>query len=179
MSAFSKNPWLGPGIAAGLATAAAVVLVWPSPHAVADAARVGTPGSVAAVPEQRDLCRRCENEHCAPLVEACFPPDEGEGASKEAASLASGCQAVLACIRQSGCGKEDPGECYCGATPFDDCESGTKAPDGPCKDVIETHAGSKEPAVVSQRYTEKEYGTGLAISLFDFCDRNICKEVCQ
>lgn len=182
MSGSARNPWIIPGVLAGSASALGIALLWPEPE-ISGAAAVSLPKSA---PKKNDLCLACEHKKCAEAADVCFPPEPGTTVTSAAQpapdpALGSACREVLECVRTTGCGKGEPAACYCGeGMELDACESAPAASlKGACKDVIQRHAGSEDPKVVAARFGDHKFGTGLAMSLHTFCDRDICKEVCR
>jgi hypothetical protein len=184
MTRSTRNPWLIPGALAGTATALAVMLFWPRPEI---SSTDPAPTGLSKPKRNGDLCLACERAKCAEVANICFPPEAGSmvGSAEHPPpdpALGEACRAVLECVRETGCGKDEPAMCFCGeGADLDACESGSAeaAPRGACKDVIQRYAGTGDPRVVSERFGDHKYGTGLAMSLHTFCDRNICKEVCR
>lgn len=185
MKRSTKNPWIGAGLVAGLAVAAALVLVWPSPGTLNQKAHVAA--GVAAPANTRDACRLCQESRCTGALNACYPPNDGKPLtwpSRDAGgpptpNAQAGCREVYECYRKTHCGQVDPGSCYCGeGVDGAKCFAGEVPPAGPCKELVEKQAGTKDPATIGLRYTDPSTPLGLA-GYLHLCDITFCKDACK
>jgi hypothetical protein len=86
------------------------------------------------------------------------------------------CQAVVACAHASSCATGGDGmPCYCGTADVGACLSG--GANGACKALIETAAGSTDPQVVGERFTDPIYPLGRALNFFG-CRAAFCSAEC-
>jgi hypothetical protein len=123
---------------------------------------------LTATPEQQhcmadfpaDDCRQCECIECTQLALDCF--DSGTAARD------MNCTAIEVCGREKNCANAP---CYCGSSPT------CAFPNGPCRTVIETAAGSTNPLTVDAMAMDPATAIGRANSLAT-CSIERCSDVC-
>jgi hypothetical protein len=136
---------------------------------------------------QAAACSACEESMCEtnddPLITqsyaTCFDSTgtAGDGRAKGTAKTTL-CQAVLACVRSTGCDKRRAEDCYCGIgiDPVPCVSNGN--PTGPCKTQIENGAESVDIGSVTSRFYQPAYASGAAMSLLRNCDKQTCMDDC-
>jgi hypothetical protein len=140
------------------------------------------PAAPAATQPQPDkgpasACAACEAQAWATLKhESCDPQISGCGglAGPEKAK----CEAMVACIRRTGCAADKDGDsqpCYCGDASDEKCLGGGAV--GPCKAEIELAAGDTTPEAVATRFSDATFAVARAAYLMR-CDSVACKGVC-
>jgi hypothetical protein len=84
------------------------------------------------------------------------------------------CVQAVECFRQANCAGPDALPCYCG-TSGSNCFAGAR--NGPCADIIEIALETTDASEIAMRFTNAEYGGGVAI-LRMASDWDNCKTVC-
>jgi hypothetical protein len=184
MKRSTNNPWIGAGLVAGVAVAVALALVWPSPAKVSQKAHVTA--SKEAEPTF-DACRLCQQDRCELTANACYPPKDGksltwppaDAGGPPSAEDQAGCRQLYECFRKTHCADLDPGVCYCGAgVDAEKCFAGEAPPTGPCKELVEVQAKTKDPRAISLRYSDPRYPLGLA-EFLRLCSATFCRDACR
>src|SRR5882672_10315853 len=95
--------------------------------------------------DKKQQCKACEEKECSKLAAKC--------SSKE-------CKDIYACVQKEKCGdavEEDFSRCYCGSIEKTKClTTGDSAPNGPCKELMEAGARSKNHTEVGQRFYDQK-----------------------
>jgi len=117
-----------------------------------------------------DLCPACTTSKCSGPATACTAHEPG-------------CDTITACIKQTGCAKgstRDGAECYCGALDNDTCFNSfdPTVPQGPCKAVINTAAGTSVPLQVGQVFFDTSTSVGAAMQETS-CQLRSCVTECK
>lgn len=86
------------------------------------------------------------------------------------------CNAVVDCVRTTGCAKgAAPIACYCGTANSTDCQAGLG--NGVCKAQMEAGEETTTPATIVQRLKNVGFGGGVAMARID-CDQTFCVSQC-
>ncbi|HKY39216.1 MAG TPA: hypothetical protein VJN18_24930 [Polyangiaceae bacterium] len=84
------------------------------------------------------------------------------------------CNAVLDCVRKSGCSSGGfPLFCYCGAVTTTDCEQGGAT--GACKELIEDGLNSVDPKFIQDNFGDIAFPAGRALARIE-CELSSCRE---
>jgi hypothetical protein len=109
-------------------------------------------------------CKACEEKQCGKLAAKCISQE---------------CKDVYACVQKEKCGdatEEDFSRCYCGTTEKTKCfTEDSSTPNGPCKDVMEAGARSKQHVDVGSRFYDQKEALGQAMQWAN-CRMSFCKE---
>ena len=122
------------------------------------------------------------DETCSPTSSTCTScvdlncPADLAGCSGLAGAERRACQAVVACAAAAGCASGGDGmPCYCGTADVGSCLGG--GANGACKALIEAAAGTTDPQVLGERFTDPTYPLGLAVNFFG-CRAAFCAAEC-
>ena len=130
------------------------------PVATTDAGSNGQMCAVAPSYATTTACSKCTCSKCGSQITACY-------ASSEAAKNTQ-CAAVRACAETNHCTGES---CFCGSSLT------CLFPDGPCKSVIETAAGSAELSQVQAARDDPQSALGRS-NTAGSCQQMNCKSEC-
>ena len=124
-------------------------------------------------------CLACEQSNeCSDFVD-CFQAVGNAAAGSPAAGTPKAylCNAVLDCVRDSGCaeGGNSIIKCYCGTANATGCQNGLG--NGACKAEIERSLETVTFAQIVQRLKNPSYGGGVALARVD-CEQQLCKQEC-
>jgi hypothetical protein len=122
------------------------------------------------------------DETCSPLPNACGScvdmncPADIAGCSGLTGTERRTCQALVACAHASTCASGGDGmPCYCGTADVGGCLGG--AANGACKALVEAAAGTTDPQVIGERFTDPSYLLGRAMNFFG-CRAAFCPAEC-
>ncbi|HEX3849484.1 MAG TPA: hypothetical protein VGF76_01735 [Polyangiaceae bacterium] len=124
-----------------------------------------------------DACSSCTGTNCSDLAAGCVATTD----HSSAASTASSCDTVLACITSTGCAKgstRQAAECYCGSVDNTTCFGfNANAPQGLCKAVMDA-AVPGGPLAVGAAFFDTTTGLGSAVQE-TVCRQSFCSGQCN
>ena len=148
----------------------------------------GDASGTGGVPAWFAVCDQCAQQSCnesdpdsvfPPFYDTCFPPRTADHKAKTGPAqgqyVADLCQAVLDCVRLSGCYEPDrfgDYRCYCGSSAGTaDCLVDGKA-DGPCREAIENAAETTSASTIVSGQNDPVVGkaAGAANALLSQCE---------
>jgi len=125
-------------------------------------------------------CSSCRNSSTAKFCDTSYIAPKASGDIKvngnkgccgfEDPKLRASCEAILQCIRTTGCGVgNDPSPCLCGDVPPAVCSRNLKPPTGKCKDVYAAALAGGPPGTVIKLFGDVTSPIGVANNTFT-CD---------
>lgn len=128
------------------------------------------PGDASCLPTCQpngDLCGTCQTANCNVVK-----------TEKATRCTGTSCDAYNQCLADTQCAKNDVRDCYCGSTPYTSCFLfDANAPVGPCKNIINTMAGSTTPLQVGTVFFDGTTPLG-AVNNLEVCSATNCQSTC-